>query len=375
MMELGGTGNEANQGDELGPGTRAVHAGLPPAEQGHPMLPGPSLAAPVHLSGEGVPEGYGRYANLSWSLLEAAIGELEGGDALVFASGMAAVTAVVMSCPRPLLVPGDGYPGIRKVAGELLADTRTCASSTEAIVAAGEGAATIFVETPSNPLLDVVDVAAVRSAFPDAVVVVDNSLPTPLGQRPLSLGADVSVAAATKSLSGHSDLLLGYVCSRDAELMAKVRWWRDQTGGIASPFDAWLAHRSIATLELRLERQSVNALALAGALRERDLRVWHPSDHEVAARQMRHFGPLVCFDLGSEEAAQAFLGRCRLVAEATSFGGVHSTAERRARWNTDAVGPGFIRLSAGCEDTDDLVADVLRALGGQTPFATAKLKF
>ena len=326
------------------------------------MLPGPSLAAPVHLSGEGVPAGYGRYANLSWSLLEAAIGSLEGGECLVFASGMAAVTAVAMSCPRPLLVPEDGYPGIRKVAGELLPDTRFCSSTTEAVLAAGEGAGTIFVETPSNPLLDVVDIAAVRSAFPDAVVVVDNSLATPLGQRPLALGATVSVAAATKSLSGHSDLLLGYVCTADDELLAKVRWWRDQTGGIASPFEAWLAHRSIATAALRIERQSVSSVAIAEALRSRGVQVWHPSDHEVAATQMSHFGPLVCFDLESEEAASGFLGRCRLVAEATSFGGVHSTAERRARWGTDAVGPGFIRFSAGCEDTEDLVADVLAAL-------------
>ena len=326
------------------------------------MLPGPSLAAPVHLSGEGVPQGYGRYANFSWSLLESAIGSLEGGECLVFASGMAAVTAVAMSCPTPLLVPDDGYPGIRKIAGERLPDTRFCGSSTDAFLAAGEGAATIFVETPSNPLLDVVDVRAVRAAFPDALLVVDNSLATPLGQRPLDLGADVSVAAATKSLSGHSDLLLGYVCTRDADLMAKVRWWRDQTGGIASPFDAWLAHRSIATAALRLERQSVNAVAVAEALRAQGVQVWHPSDHDVALEQMQHFGPLVSFDLGTEEAASAFLGRCALVAEATSFGGVHSTAERRARWGTDPVGPGFIRFSCGCEDTEDLVADVLAAL-------------
>lgn len=326
------------------------------------MLPGPSLAAPVHLSGEGVPEGYGRYANFSWSLLEAAIGELEGGDCLVFASGMAAVTAVAMACPAPLLVPEDGYPGIRKVAAELIPGTRLCGSTTEAILAAGDGAATIFVETPSNPLLDVVDIRAVRAAFPGAMLVVDNSLATPLGQRPLALGADVSVAAATKSLSGHSDLLLGYACTRDEALMAKVRWWRDQTGGIASAFDAWLTHRSIATAALRVERQSVNAVAVAEALRERGVQVWHPSDHEVAVEQMQHFGPLVSFDLETEEAASSFLGRCALVAEATSFGGVHATAERRARWGGDEVSPGLVRFSCGIEDPADVVADVLGAL-------------
>jgi cystathionine gamma-lyase len=341
-----------------GASTRAVHAGLPAPQQGEPLLPGPSLAAPVHLSGEGVPEGYGRYSNFSWSLLESAIGALEGGECLVFASGMAAVTAVAMTCPGPILVPEDGYPGIRKVAP----DPRMVPSTTEAVLSAGAGAATIFVETPSNPLLTVVDIGAVARAFPDAIVVVDNSLATPLGQRPLDLGAHVSVAAATKSLSGHSDLLLGYVCSRDEAIMARVREWRDNTGGIASAFDAWLAHRSIATAALRLERQSVNAVALCEALRGRGVRCWHPSDDDVAVEQMSHFGPLVCFDLETEEAASAFLGRCRLVAEATSFGGVHSSAERRARWGTDPVGPGFIRFSAGCEDTADLVADVLAAL-------------
>lgn len=356
--------DEANGSNWVGwgPSTRAVHAGLPAPRRGEPILPGPSLAAPFHLAGEGAPEGYGRYANPSWALLEQAIAELEGGACLVFGSGMAAVTAVAMSCPGPVLVPDDGYPGIRNIARERLPDARFCASSTAAVLEAGAGAATIFLETPANPLLDVVDIAAVVAAFPGAVVVVDNSLATPLGQRPLELGATVSVAAATKSLSGHSDLLLGYVCSADEELMARVRGWRDQTGGIAGGFEAWLAHRSLATLALRLERQSVNAVAVCEALRSRDVRCWHPSDSDVAVEQMRHFGPLVSFDLGTEEAASGFLSRLRLVAEATSFGGVHSSAERRARWGTDAVGPGFIRFSCGCEDTEDLVADVVAAL-------------
>jgi cystathionine gamma-lyase len=296
--------------------------------------------------------------NPSWTLLEDAIGSLEGGACLVFGSGMAAVTAVAMTCPGPMVIPEDGYPGIRKVAS----GARGVPTSTDAVLEAGAGAATIFLESPSNPLLDVVDVRAVAAAFPDAVVVVDNSLATPLGQRPLDLGATVSVAAATKSMSGHSDLLLGYVCSRDEALMARVREWRDNTGGIASAFDAWLAHRSLATLALRLERQSASAVAVCEALRARDVRCWHPSDHDIALEQMTHFGCLVGFDLETEEAASSFLQRCRLVAEATSFGGVHSSAERRARWGTDAVGPGFIRFSCGCEDTEDLVADVLQAL-------------
>jgi cystathionine gamma-lyase len=352
-------------GSKWGPGTRAVHAGLPAPEQGQPFLPGPSLAAPFHLAGDAEHDGgYGRYGNPTWTYLEDAIGGLEGGDALVFGSGMAAVTAVAMTSPGPILVPDDGYPGIRGIVRDRLGGGRFVPSSTEAILAEGEGAGTIWIETPSNPRLDIVDIAAVRAAFPGTVIVVDNSLATPLGQQPLALGATVSVAAATKSLSGHSDLLLGYVASRDTELMARVKAWRDQTGAIAGPFEAWLAHRSLATLDLRLARQSDNAAAIAAVLAQRDdvTDVCHPGDDPVAQRQMRCFGPLVGFDLGTAERAQAFLSACELVVEATSFGGIHSSAERRARWGTDAVGEGFIRFSAGIEDTDDLVADVIAAL-------------
>jgi len=337
------------------------------------MLPGPVLAAPFHLSGEGVPEGYGRYGNPTWSVLEAAIGELEGADTLVFASGMAALTAVGLTLVAPdgvLVAPADGYPGIRGLATDRLAplgaEVRLVASDTRAVCDAAAGASVVWVETPSNPRLDVVDIAAVASAAhgAGALLVVDNSLATPLGQTPLALGADVCVAAATKSLAGHSDLLLGYASCREREHLDALRAWRDQTGGIAGPFEAWLAHRSLATLDLRLGRQSETALALMELLDGRDdvTEVCHPSRDPVARRQMRRFGPLVSFDVGTRERAERFLAACELVTEATSFGGVHTTAERRGRWGTDAVGEGFIRFSAGCEDTEDLLVDVARAL-------------
>ena len=175
--------------------------------------------------------------------------------------------------------------------------------------------------------------------------------------------------SATKSLGGHSDLLLGAVSTRDEALAADLRRWRTRAGAIPGPFEAWLLHRSLATLELRLKRQCANSLALAHFLKRRrevaDVR--HPGldghpGHSAAARQMRHFGALVGFALPSAATAQRFLGGLELVAEATSFGGVHSTAERRGRWGTDAVGDGFIRFSAGCEDEADLVADVAQAL-------------
>jgi cystathionine gamma-lyase len=358
-----------------GPSTRAIHAGRPPAEQGTPLLGGPVLAAPYHLRGaaDAAAFGYGRDSNPTWAALEAALGELDDGETVLFASGMAAVSAAVLGRLRPgdvLVACADGYPGVRKLAAERLqpagVHVRYVKTDTDALVAAAPGATLVWVETPSNPGLRSCDVARVAAAAHDAgaLLAVDHTLATPLGMQPLELGADLAVLSATKLLSGHSDVLLGAVSVRDADVAAGLRAWRSQTGGIAGPFEAWVVHRSLATLGLRLERVSANALALAELLRGRDdvADVRHPSDDPVAATQMAQFGPLVGFTLASADAAQAFLDRCELVAEATSFGGVESTAERRARWGTDDVAEGFIRFSAGCEDTADLLADVTRAL-------------
>ena len=363
-----------------GPSTRALHAGLPAAEQGAPLLPGPVLAAPYHLSGakDAAPYGYARDANPTWSAVEAALGGLEEAESVLFSSGMAALCAVL----EPALGPGDvlvavrdGYPGVRGVANDRLAprgvEVRFVPTDTEAIVAACAGATLVWIETPSNPGLDVCDIAAVADAAhaSGALLVVDNTVATPLGQRPLDLGADAAAYSATKALSGHSDLVLGAVSVRDPEWADALRAQRSQGGAIAGPFEAWLLQRSLATLGLRLERQSENALALARMLREHravaDVR--HPGlddhpGHALAARQMLYAGPLVCFTLDGAERAQRFLAALELVAEATSFGGVHSSAERRARWATDDVAEGFIRFSAGCEDAEDLLDDVEQAL-------------
>ena len=357
-----------------GPSTRSIHAGVPPGEQGAPLLPGPVLAAPYHLRGakDAAPYGYGRDANPSWTQLERALGELDGGESVVFASGMAAVAAVLFTSLRAgdvLVACGDGYPGVRALAEERLAPlgvrTRFEATDTGAVCEAAPGAALLWIETPSNPRLDVCDIAAVAAAAREAgaLLAVDNTVATPLGQQPLAHGADFAMLSGTKILSGHSDVLLGAVSVRDGERAGALRRWRSQSGSIAGAFEAWLAHRSLATLALRLERSSQNAAALAALLRRRDdvTGVVVP-EGAVAERQMVYPGPLVGFTLPSAERAQAFLDACELVAEATSFGGVHSTAERRARWGTDDVPEGFIRFSAGCEDTADLLADVERAL-------------
>jgi cystathionine gamma-lyase len=359
---------------EPGPSTRAVRAGLPQPDQGAPFLPGPVFAAPFHFTGEpsDSPQTYARYGNPTWTRYEEALASLEGAEAVLFASGMAAATALLLTQLKPgsvLAMDHGCYHSVRHMARSYFeprgVEVRLAPPS--GLAEAAEGADLLWMETPSNPALEVYDIAALSQT--DAVTVVDNTTGGPLLQRPLDLGADYSLTSATKHLSGHADLLLGYVTTRDAERANELRAWRTHTGATPGPFEVWLAHRSLATLALRVERGCENALALARLLAARDdvdgLRYpGLPSDpgHEVARRQMSGYGTIVSFDLGSRDRAERFLAAAELVTDATSFGGVMTSAERRARWGGDAVPEGFIRLSAGCEDTADLLADVERAL-------------
>ncbi|MFJ9129855.1 cystathionine gamma-lyase [Streptomyces sp. NPDC102340] len=368
---------------ETGDGTRAVRAGLPEPVKNEPTLPGPVFAAHFHLPGDvSGPYAYGRDENPTWTHLERAISELEAPgrsdvETLAFASGMAAISAVLFSQLRAgdaVVLPADGYQVFPLVREQLTAygiEVRTAPTGGDAQLDVLDGARLLWLETPSNPGLDVCDIRRLADAAHarGALVAVDNTLATPLGQRPLELGADFAVASGTKQLTGHGDLLLGYVACADAELIASVKRWRKIVGAIPGPMEAWLAHRSLATLELRAERQGANALAVAQALLEREdvAAVRHPGlpgdpSHNVAAGQMRRFGCVVAFELPSRARAERFLEALTLVDDATSFGGVRSTAERRGRWGGDAVTEGFIRFSAGAENTEDLVADVLRAL-------------
>ncbi|MFH8896886.1 cystathionine gamma-lyase [Streptomyces coeruleorubidus] len=384
------TGAAGRAGREIDPvaagsgdGTRAVRAGLPEPAKYEPTLPGPVFAAHYHLPGDPTgPYTYGRDENPTWTLLERAVGELEapgrgGAETLVFASGMAAISAVLFSQLRAgdvCVLPDDGYQALPLVRAQLEAygiEVRTAPTGGDAQLDVLDGAKLLWIETPSNPGLDVCDIRRLAEAAHarGALVAVDNTLATPLGQRPLALGADFAVASGTKQLTGHGDILLGYVVGRDPEAMAAVRRWRKIVGAIPGPMEAWLAHRSIATLQMRVDRQSATALAVAEALRERPevtgLRYpGLPEDpaHKIAARQMRRYGCVVSFTLPTRARADRFLDALRLVDDATSFGGVRSTAERRGRWGGDAVPEGFIRLSVGAEDREDLVADVLRAL-------------
>ncbi|MFC9478118.1 cystathionine gamma-lyase [Streptomyces griseus] len=366
----------------MGDGTRAVRAGLPEPEQFEPTLPGPVFAAHFHLSGDPVgPYTYGRETNPTWTHLERAIGELEApGEEVsttVFASGMAAITAVLLSQVRSgdaVVLPDDGYQALPLVREQLAAygvEVRTAPTGGDAQLALLNGAKLLWIESPSNPGLDVCDIPRLVEAAhaAGALVAVDNTLATPIGQRPLALGADFSVASDTKGMTGHGDILLGHVTCRDPRLTADVRRWRKVVGAIPGPMEAWLAHRSLATLQLRIDRQCTTALTLAEALAKRaevtGLRYpGLPTDpsYAVAARQMRRFGSVVSFELADRETAERFLSALRLVDDATSFGGVRSTAERRGRWGGDAVAEGFIRFSVGAEDSEDLLADVEQAL-------------
>ena len=366
-------------------GTRVTRAGLPPSTQGAPFLPGPTFAGPYHAAGDpaSAPLTYGRFHNPTWTYYEQALGELEGGPAVTFASGMAAVAAVFGVVLRPgdaVVLPSDSYYTTRVMADGYLTPmgVQVCLAPT-----AGNaqqqyltGARLLWLESPSNPGLEVCDIAALVAAAHDAgaLVAIDNTTPTVLGQQPLALGADFVVASDTKALTGHSDLILGHVATREPAWADHLRTWRTQFGAIPGPMEVWLAHRSLATLDLRLERQCHNALALATLLASRpDVHGVRypglPSDpaYSIATRQMQRFGPVVSFVLTDRQHAEAFLSACQLVYEATSFGGLHTTAERRARWGGDAIPEGFIRLSAGCEDAQDLLADLTQALDSASP--------
>jgi cystathionine gamma-lyase len=359
---------------EPGESTRVVRAGLPEPEQGEPFLPGPVFAAPFHLSGDPAdsPAAYTRYGNPTWARYEEAVGSLEDAEAVLFSSGMAAAAALLLThlAPGSVLAVDEGcYLNVRRLARTHLEPrgVELRLAPPAELAEAARGADMLWLESPSNPTLEVYDIAALTAL--EAVAVVDNTTAGPLLQRPLDLGADYSLTSATKQMSGHADLVLGYVTTRDAERAQTLRDWRRDAGAIPGPFETWLAHRSLPTLALRLERGCDNALAIARLLAARDdvVSVRYPGlpgdpGHEVALRQMRGYAMVVSFDLGGAERAERFLGAARLVTDATSFGSVHTSAERRARWGGDAVPEGFIRLSAGCEDTADLLADVERAL-------------
>lgn len=364
--------------NRYGDSTRSLKAVDSQAIPGQPVAPQPVLASTYHLSGDesGSVDNYGRDSNPTWRQLESALAGLEGAaGALVFGSGMAAIAAVLRTLATPgstVVIPADGYYEVRRYAREDLAPAGVSVveASSAQIYDAAAGADVVLAETPTNPALDVVDLHRLATICRGrgARLVVDNTVATPLGQQPLSLGADAVVASATKALSGHSDLLAGYVAADQPELLAAVRRHRQSAGAILGGFEAWLLLRSMGTAGLRFERQCQNARAVATMLARhpavRAVRYPGLADdpaHPVAMAQMRRFGALVSVELADAAAVHALVDRSELLIASTSFGGLHTSVDRRARWG-DPVPDGFARISLGIEDTDDLLTDIERAL-------------
>ncbi len=349
---------------------------------GSPLSP-PLVPASVYVSwGEPEPgRGYGRDGNPGWEALEQALGAIEGAEAVAFASGQAASMALMLCLAagrQRIVLPDDGYYNTRALATRLHphgaepapVDLLDLGAVQREVCAAP---AVLWAETPINPLLRVADLARLGelAAQARAPMVVDNTVATALLQRPLELGAVASVYSLTKAISGHSDVLLGAVVTRDGELLRGLREWRSLGGGIPGPFESWLALRGMKTLALRITRQSENALAIARYLagHPRVRAVHYPgvtaATLDVAAAQMTGgFGPLLSFELAGVSAAEAdsVIAAARLIVPATSFGGVESSWERRARWPSETAPAALIRLSAGIEPTADLIADVAQAL-------------
>jgi cystathionine gamma-synthase len=367
--------------------TIVVHATEPDAVTG-------AVAPPIHLATTFTRDAqlaltgdfqYAREGGPTHALLESALARLDSGEAaLTFASGMAAGLAILqgLSAGDRVILPDDAYYGFRVAARDFLAkwgivtDVVDMADLANLSRALERPARVVFLETPSNPLLKIVDLAGAiaLSKSAGAVTVVDNTFATPALSRPLNLGADVTLQASTKYLGGHSDVMGGaLVFARRDALYERVEHARHILGAIASPFASWLVLRGLRTLALRMERHSENALAVARALaaHPKVAAVHYPGlpghpGHAVAARQMSAFGGMLSFRVrGGEAAAIATVARASLFVRATSLGSVESLIEHRAT----SEGPGstappeLIRLSVGIEQPDDLIADLNQALG------------
>ncbi|WP_446665468.1 trans-sulfuration enzyme family protein [Flexivirga sp. B27] len=346
----------------LAPATRLVGLGRPARAPGAPAGPGIELSS-TYVAGEGPT--YGRFSNRTWESLERVLGDLEGGAALSFASGMAAISACVDLVPHGgvMVLPQHVYNGSSSLVDQLaeagrLTARRVDPADTAATVAALDGADMIWLESPTNPMLEVADLPTILAAAGQrgVVSVVDNTFNTPLLARPLELGADVVVHSVTKYLAGHSDVVLGATVTGDDDLLARLRNHRTLHGAIPGPHEAWLALRGMRTLHLRMERACANAAELATRLAEHDA---------VARVRYPGLGAIVCLEpTGGQPAAEHIEQSVELWLPATSLGGVESSLERRRRHagEPESVPDALVRLSVGVEDVDDLWRDLDAAL-------------
>jgi len=348
---------------KLRPDTLALHA-----DEG--LERDPDVAPPIHVSttfAADNPDGlvYARAEQPTRRRLEAVLGALEGGHAVVYASGQAAATAALLHfMPRRVVVARGGYHGTH-AAIDALAPLGVQKVPLDAPPGKGD---LVWLETPKNPTCEIQDVAAhaARAHAAGASVVVDGTFATPVLQQPLALGADLVMHSATKFLAGHSDALAGVLATRDGDVARRLRDARTVSGAVPGALETWLVLRGLRTLGLRVRRQTETAAALAAWLEPRVARVWHPSlrshpGYALAAAQMRGPGPILSVELGSEEAARELPRHLRLFRDATSLGGVESLVEWRRRHDPEAA-PALLRLSVGLEDPEDLVADLERGL-------------
>ena len=376
--------------DQLSPETLVVAAGRPARGHDAPVNP-PIVLSSTYVGTGQVVDGdraYGRYSNPTWDPLEDALAQLEGASepALVFSSGLAAVSAALSVIPvgGVLVMPAHSYQGALVMAQEQAAKglftLRTVdIANNDAVIAALTGAGDkaadmLWLESPTNPMLEVADMEVLcRSARAvGALVVTDNTFSTPLVQKPLELGSDVVLHSVTKYLAGHSDVILGALVTSNKELRRSLLHHRSIHGAIAGPFEAWLALRGLRTLALRVERSQASALELARRLDMHDgvERVRFPGlpadpGHGRAKEQMSGFGSILCIEVaGGEEAAVALVEALRVWTPATSLGGVESLIERRRRHanEPETVPTNLLRLSVGIENVEDLWTDLDQAL-------------
>ncbi|MEE6282256.1 trans-sulfuration enzyme family protein [Georgenia sp. MJ170] len=381
----------------LAAATYAVVAGRPPRDEGEPVNPPVVMSSTYIGRGEVAPGGrvYTRLGTESWEPFEEALAGLERASepGLVFASGMAAISAA-LDLTRPgtrLVVPRHSYHASLVAARRLAQRSKVDVvevdiADTAAVIEAINAGPTslVWVETPTNPMLEIADLPALIAAghAAGALVGVDNTFATPLAQQPLELGADVVVHSVTKYLAGHSDVVLGAAVTNDPEIYRQIRLARDIGGGIAGPWETWLALRGLRTLALRVERSQANAVTLAHRLAEHPdvLTVNHPSmathpQHRRATAQMTGYGSILTLrPRGGVAAADALASAVRLWVPATSLGGVESSLERRRRFTSEAttVPDDLLRLSVGIEDVEDLWTDLSDALRSAAATTTTK---
>lgn len=363
---------------EQRPATLAISIGRPELAPDAPLNPPIILSSTFHAGGA---IGYGRYGNESWSALESAIGAFECGSTLVFASGMAAISAVFSILPVGAVVTAShqGYSGVMTLLGSLHASGKievrfVDVSNTEEVLTALPGTALLWLESPTNPTLTVADLPRIISAAKEqgCGVAVDNTFATPLVQQPLLMGADIVVHSVTKYLAGHSDVVMGSLSTQDPALLVRLADARKFGGGIPGPFEAWLALRGLRTFPLRFERAQENALELAVRLSSHPKvdQVFYPglpsdSQYVRAASFMKGFGAVLSFSLHSgAEQADKVCESSLIITYATSLGGIESLWERRRRWANESISvpESLIRLSVGCEDVEDLWEDILQSL-------------